>query len=371
MVVGNKIRVAAVQAEPAWNDLEGGVDKAISIINEAAANGTNVLGFPEVFIPGYPWTIWANSVIECAGFMDEYYMNSLERESPQMDRIRAAVAKAGMFVVLGYSERYRGSCYIAQSFIDPTGTIVHHRRKIKPTHVERAYYGDGQADSLKTVVPSKFGNIGGLNCWEHSQTLLRYYEYAQDVDIHVASWPLIWDEPEDKNIPSLQYHITGEMNAKLSQVMAMEGATFVVLSTQVLTEKNRDKCQLKNFPYATTPGGGFSRIYGPDGKELVKPLGPGEEGLLYADIDLHDKALAKHNLDVVGHYSRPDLLSLRVTTEASSQVHFVTLPGRGGQSQTLTNATKHSITNGSDHGLIQNGREPSSLPENPVKKLIA
>ncbi|KAF2210007.1 hypothetical protein CERZMDRAFT_113688 [Cercospora zeae-maydis SCOH1-5] len=299
-------------------DLEGGVDKAIAIINEAAANGTNVLGFPEVFIPGYPWTVWANSMIECAGFMDEYYMNSLERESPQMDRIRAAVAKAGMFVVLGYSERCRGSYYIAQ-----------------------------------TVVPSKFGNIGGLNCWEHSQTLLRYYEYAQDVDIHVASWPLIWDEPEDKNVPHLQYHITGEMNARLSQVMAMEGATFVVLSTQVLTEKNRVKCQLTNFPYATTPGGGFSRIYGPDGKELVKPLGPGEEGLLYADIDLHDKALAKHNLDVVGHYSRPDLLSLRVTTEPSAQVHYL------------------SITNGNDHGLLQNGRVPASLPEFPVKKLIA
>ncbi|KAM3414610.1 Nitrilase [Cercospora zeina] len=212
---------------------------------------------------------------------------------------------------------------------------------------------------------------GGVDKAIATQTLLRYYEYAQDVDIHVASWPLIWDEPEDKNVPHLQYHITGEMNARLSQVMAMEGATFVVLSTQVLTERNRAKCQLNNFPYATTPGGGFSRIYGPDGKELVKPLGPGEEGLLYADIDLHDKALAKHNLDVVGHYSRPDLLSLRVTTEPSSQVHYVTLPGRGGPGTTLTNDTMHSITNGSDHGLLQNGREPAFLPEIPVSKLIA
>lgn len=209
----------------------------------------------------------------------------------------------------------------SQSFIDPTGTIVHHRRKIKPTHVERAYWGDGQAESLKTVVPTQFGNVGGLNCWEHSQTLLRYYEYAQDVDIHVASWPLIWEMP-DENEMKWQYHITGEMNARLSQVMAMEGATFVMVCTQILTEKSREKCQLKDFVYAKTPGGGFSRIFGPDGGELVKPLGPGEEGILYADIDLHQKALAKHNLDVVGHYSRPDLLSLKVTTEPSSQVHF-------------------------------------------------
>lgn len=46
--------------------------------------------------------------------MDEYFRNSLERESDEMRRIQAAVKKAGMFVVLGYSERYQGTLYIAQ-----------------------------------------------------------------------------------------------------------------------------------------------------------------------------------------------------------------------------------------------------------------
>ena len=105
--------------------------------------------------------------------------------------------------------------------------------------------------------------------------------------------------------------------------MAMEGATFVIVSTQILKdETSRERCQLKDFKYARAPGGGFSRIFGPDGAELVKHMEPGEEGLLFADIDLNKKAIAKHNLDVVGHYSRPDLLSLRVTDEASWQVHF-------------------------------------------------
>lgn len=52
---GKKVKVAAVQAEPVWNDLKGGVAKTIKLIQEAAANGTNVMGFPEVWIPGYPW----------------------------------------------------------------------------------------------------------------------------------------------------------------------------------------------------------------------------------------------------------------------------------------------------------------------------
>ncbi|EOD47008.1 putative aliphatic nitrilase protein [Neofusicoccum parvum] len=321
-MAGKTVKIAAIQAEPVWNDLQGGVDKAIAYIQEAAANGTNVLGFPEVFIPGYPWSIWANSVVSNVEFMDEYFQNSMARESDEMDRIRAAVREAGIFVVLGYSERYRGTLFIAQSFIDQTGTIVHHRRKIKPTHVERAYYGDGQAESLKTVVPTPFGKVGGLNCWEHSQTLLRYYEYSQDVDIHVASWPLIWGVPADEGWAKWPWHITPDASQRLSQVMAIEGACFVMIASQILTEKNRDRCRLKDFVYAQTPGGGFSMIYAPDGRELVKPLGPGEEGILYADVDLHEKDLCKQNLDIVGHYSRPDLLSLRVTTEGGTQVHF-------------------------------------------------
>lgn len=61
-----------------------------------------------------PRSIWANSPTENAAWINEYFNNSLEKESPEMDRIRAAVREAGVFVVLGYSERYRGTLYIAQ-----------------------------------------------------------------------------------------------------------------------------------------------------------------------------------------------------------------------------------------------------------------
>lgn len=46
--------------------------------------------------------------------MDEYFRNSLERDSEEMNRIRCAVKEAGIFCVLGYSERYQGSLYISQ-----------------------------------------------------------------------------------------------------------------------------------------------------------------------------------------------------------------------------------------------------------------
>ncbi|KAF4958999.1 hypothetical protein FSARC_10868 [Fusarium sarcochroum] len=296
----SKCKVAAIQAEPCWNDLKGSVAKTIGLIQEAAGKGANVIGFPEIFIPGYPWTIWANSPVSNAGFMSEYFNNSLEKESEEMEEIKAAVRDAG-------------------SFIDETGTIILHRRKIKPTHVERAYWGDGQADSIKAVAPSSFGNIGGLNCWEHTQPLLRYYQYSQNLDIQVSSWPLCWDALEGQPWP---YHLTPPACNRFSQVMAMEGACFVLVCSQVLTEAGKASTRIENFDYARAPGGGFSMIYGPDGTELCKPLGPGEEGILYADVDLAFRAMMQQNLDLVGHYSRPDLLSLQVTTEAAVPVHF-------------------------------------------------
>lgn len=87
-----------------------------------------------------------------------------------------------------------------------------------------------------------------------------------------------------------------------------------------MTEENKKKANVEGYDYTKESGGGFSMIFSPFGKELVKPLQPHEEGILYADIDLEEKIKAKQNLDIVGHYSRPDLLSLRVNTDAAKPV---------------------------------------------------
>lgn len=288
-----KITVGAVQAEPGWLDLQASVEKTISLIEEAGRKGVNVLGFPEVFIPGYPWSIWTQSPLANVGFVQKYVNASLVKDSPEMDRIRKAVKSAGIFAVVGYSERSGGSIYIAQSFIDPSGDIVLHRRKIKPTHVERSLWGDGQADSLTTVVPTQFGRVGGLNCWEHLQPLLRYYEYSQGVEIHIAGWPPFWNN-KSKDGPQLPYHTTAECEARACQFMAVEGACFVLVCSQVLTsEDNKDKNMMKESAFAEVPGGGFSMIYGPDGGPLVEPMDPGTEGILTAEIDLGTIDVAK------------------------------------------------------------------------------
>jgi nitrilase len=174
--------------------------------------------------------MWTKSVPDRAEAIHKYMANSLSRESKQMERIKAAAKDAGIVVVLGYSERDGGSIYIAQSYI-VDGEIVHHRRKIKPTHVERSVWGEGGANSLKTVIDTKHGKIGALCCFEHYQPLLRYYEYSQGAQIHVAAWPSFFKE-------NRQFQGTSTASRLASQFLAIEGQTFVLVATQVVNKEN-------------------------------------------------------------------------------------------------------------------------------------
>ncbi|OAL06255.1 carbon-nitrogen hydrolase [Phaeosphaeriaceae sp. SRC1lsM3a] len=318
------VRIGAVQAEPAWQNLQRTVDKTVTLIQEASAKGVNVLGFPEVWIPGYPWSIWAQPVYANSQLITAYFDNSMAIDSPQMRQIQNAVKEAGIFVVLGFSERSGGSLYISQAYINEQGEIVNHRRKIKPTHVERSIWGEGQAESLKTVVPSSFGRIGALSCWEHLQPLLRYHEYSQGVDIHVGSWPLIWPVPGKipgpGEGPEWPFCMTAEGCKRATQFMAIEGACFTMISTQVIKDVAANN--LGGFPHVgKAPTGGFAMIYGPDGGELVEPMAEDEEGVLVADVDLRQIGYARQAIDVVGHYARPDLLSLTVNSRVAKHVN--------------------------------------------------
>ena len=208
---------------------------------EKEQNQTNIIDSPSsLFLESYR-AMWTGSMVENVELMHQYMANSLSRESLEMNAIRQAVRDAGLFIVLGYSERDGGSLYMAQSFINPDGQIVHHRRKIKPTHVERSIWGEGQAESLQTVVDSPFGRIGALNCWEHLQPLLRFYEYSQRVQVHVASWPPEFPEPKGAKWP---YHETDVASRNASQFLAIEGQAFVLVCTQVVSSESLQRQNL-------------------------------------------------------------------------------------------------------------------------------
>ncbi|ORY27096.1 putative nitrilase [Naematelia encephala] len=315
------IRICAVQAESAWLDLEAGVDKTCALIKEAGEKGCHIIGFSEVFIPGFPFSIYTKAPDE--EWILKYQKNSLVLGSPQYNKIRKACRDAKVWAVVGFSERDGSTLYLGQSFIGPTGQVHLHRRKLKPTHVERYVYGDGQAESLTTCVTTDKGVVlGGLNCWEHLQPLLRYHHYNQGVQVHVAAWPYVC--PAGPGVPmSSCSDISGDV---ISRMLAIEGGAFVMTCTAVISKEGSKIMNLdpeRAGPAAVAlEGGGFTAIYGPKGDVLARSKDQFSEELVIADVDLDDIHRHKQMADCIGHYSRPDLLSLHVATGEMPRVSY-------------------------------------------------
>lgn len=303
------LKVAVVQAAPVFLNVHESIKKAETIVKEAAENEAKLIAFPEVFIPGYPWFAWIGSQAESMQYVPRYHQNSIELHSEEMKRLQEIAKKYTIMLVMGYSEKDGGSRYISQVIIDENGQILLNRRKLKPTHVERTLFGEGDGSDIK-VIDTELGRVGALNCWEHLQPLVKMAMYAQKEEIHIASWPsfcLFGDAG---------YALGPEANIAASRVYALEGGAFVLAPSAIISQEMFDimadtdeKKYLLN-PKTSAPGGGYAQIFAPDGKPLCEPIKDDEEGILYADIHQDMITLAKNAADPIGHYSRADVVSL-------------------------------------------------------------
>lgn len=297
-------RVADVQAEPVWNDVAGGIQKTIRLARQAAEGGADLIAFPEVWIPGYPWFLWLDSVAWQSQFVLPYMENSIELGSAQHHELERAAAEIGIAMSLGFSERDRGSLCIAQAFIDSDGVTRTTRRKLKPTHVERTLFGEGDGADIQ-VIDTDFGRLGQLNCWEHLQPLAKYAMFSQGEQVHVAAWPSF------SIFEDAVYALGPEVNVGAARQYAVEGQCFVLSPCGMVGEAGQEllaDTELKKDLLRL--GGGHARIFGPDGRPLAEPLAPDQEGLLFADLDHRAILAAKNAADPVGHYSRPDVFQL-------------------------------------------------------------
>ncbi|MFF4837944.1 carbon-nitrogen hydrolase family protein [Streptomyces sp. NPDC001315] len=307
-------KVAAVQAAPEFLDLDAGIDKSIALIGEAARNGASLIGFPETFLPGYPFHVWLGAPIWSLQFTRRYFDNSLHYDTPEADRLATAARDNNIAVVMGMSERAGGSLYMAQWLIGPDGQTIAKRRKLKPTHAERTVFGEGDGSDL-AVHDTPLGRLGALSCWEHLQPLSKYAMYSQDEQIHVGSWPSY------SLYPGTAYALGEEVNTSVGRIYAVEGSCFVVVSCATTSQEMVDLlCADDTQRSMITAGGGGARIFGPDGQMLADPLQPDAEGILYADIDLGAIAVAKAAADPAGHYSRPDVTRLWLDKAPKSRV---------------------------------------------------
>jgi nitrilase len=290
---------SVIQAAPVFFDKEKTLQKARDLIREAARQNPKVILFPEVYIPGYPrGLIFGTSVggrtPEGRELFLRYWENSIEVPGKETDQLAQWAKEAGAYVIMGVTEKDKISdtLYCTLLYFSPEGRLIHRHRKIKPTAAERIIWGEGDGSDLN-VLDTPLGRIGGLICWENYMPLARVALYQQGIEIYVA--------PTADCRDSWQATLTH---------IACEGRCFVLGCNQFLTKEHYppDLRRLVSDDHPSLPSTGGSVIINPMGKVIAGPLFQ-KEGIITAEIDHREIIKAKMDLDVIGHYARPDVFS--------------------------------------------------------------
>ena len=306
-------KIAVIQQAPVLLNRDATLEKAVTALREAAANGAEVIIFPEAFIPGYPAWIWGLRPGGDMGLTSELHSkladNAVSLGRDDLAPLREAAKEQGVTVVCGMDEidstSSRTTLYNALVIIGPDGELLNHHRKVMPTNAERMVWGYGDGSGLN-VVDSPCGRIGALICWENLMPQARLSLYAQGVELYIA--PTFDDG--DAWISSMKH-------------IAYEGRCWVVGSGFALNSSDipadfPGKDQL--FPDADAwINPGDSVVVAPGGELVAGPL-HGEYGILYADIDPARVKSSRRALDVAGHYARPDIFQLSVNREPQNPV---------------------------------------------------
>ena len=338
MTVPKVVRAAAVQLSPVLYSCEGTTTKVCDAIAEAAKKGAELVVFPETVLPYYPYFSFIKAPALIGADHLKLIAESVAVPGPVTDRIGSAAKKAGVVVAIGVNERDHGTLYNAQLLFDADGRLLQSRRKITPTYHERMIWGQGDGSGLRAV-DTAVGRIGALACWEHYNPLARYAMMAEHEQIHVAMFPgsLVGEIFREQIEVTIRHH-------------ALESGCFVVNATGYLDPDQVAEVAGTTGLERALRGGCFTAIVSPEGTLLAPPLTDGD-GMVVADLDLSLVDKRKRMMDSVGHYSRPELLSLLVNR--APQPHVRELNAESDNLQTVRNS----------HESFAPHREPSATEE--------
>lgn len=325
MSASKTIRAAAVQLQPVLDSADGTVEKVLAAIARAALEGARLVVFPETAVPYYPYFSFVVPPVAMGSEHMKLYERAVRVPGPVTQAVSAAAREHAIVVVLGVNERDHGSLYNTQLVFDADGRLALKRRKITPTYHERMVWGQGDGSGLRAV-DTAVGRIGALACWEHYNPLARYALMADHEEIHCGQFP-----------GSLVGPIFAEQMEVTMRHHALESACFVVNATGWLAEEQVARLAPDAALRKAFKGGCYTAIVSPEGAHLAPPLREGE-GMVLADLDFTLITKRKRMMDSVGHYARPELLSLRIDTtswrpaheQARSQPAAVLAPARHG-----------------------------------------
>ena len=298
----DQCRLAVVQATPVMFDKDACIAKARKLIDECAENGAELIVFPELFIPGYPYGMTFGFRV---GSRNEdgrrdwkvYYDNSILSDGPEMQSLSEKAKEKGVYLSMGYSERdgVTGTLYNSNMMIAPDGSAMNHR-KLKPTGSERVVWGDADKDFFP-VMETPWGPMGNLICWESYMPLARVALYQKGISLYIS--------PNTNDNAEWQDTI---------RHIAIEGHCYFINCDMFFTRQDYPETasgaeEIAKLPEIACRGG--SCVVDPFGHVVSDTIWD-KEGILYANLDMQKVPASKMEHDVCGHYARPDVLQLHV-----------------------------------------------------------
>jgi len=295
-----KFHVGVVQAAPVAFDRERTLEKVDDLARQAAAKGARLVLFPEAFVSAYPRGLDFGAVVgsrsdEGREQFRRYWESSVDVPGPAVNALGETAKSNNIYLVVGVVERDGGTLYCSVLFFASDGAYLGKHRKVMPTASERLIWGFGDGSTMP-VFDTPLGKLGAVICWENYLPLMRTAMYAKGIELYCAPTA----DPRDSWIASMRH-------------IAVEGRCFVLSSNQFNRRSDFPPDYRSSFgedPEAIITRGG-SCIVDPFGNFLAGPNTEGE-AILIAEIDRAQIIRGKFDLDVVGHYARPDIFHLHV-----------------------------------------------------------
>ena len=255
-----RLKVATVCMN-AVQDKEANLQTFFRYMEEAAAQGTQLIVFPEVSLQQNPG--WGFLSVHKPTQTELKYLRDTAETVPgkSTDSVVDKARELGIYVVFGMTEKEseEGPLYNTSVFVGPDGVI----RKYRKNNLWDAENGEGnehlcwERGRELVVADSPWGMVGLMICIDMAHLLgLQLAVRGADLLVTASAWP----------------GVAGDNYEKFTVQNAVEARRWHVVSNQV-------------GPVGYGEDYGHSRIVQPNG-EIVADTG-GQEGMVVADIDLY------------------------------------------------------------------------------------
>ena len=221
-------------------------------IAEAAKGEAEVVCFPECFVPGYR-APGKNLPAPNASFLEHAWASVAE-----------AAAKANVAVVLGTERAVNDALLATALVINRDGTVAGFQDKVQLDPSEDTIYSPGTGRQMFQSGPLKFGVVICHEGWRYPETV----RWAARRGAHVVFHPQFHEAAPGGYAPSRYAESQNSFHEKAALCRAAENT-----------------CYFATVNYSSAGSPTTSAVANPDGTLLTyQPYG--QEGLLFADIDL-------------------------------------------------------------------------------------